>query len=116
MAIIGHGLTPPLGGSNYPWRGEGYGDGWGGGANDHPGWESPIHVASSPGLLVLKRPEEKSRFLIKKSSAVKLAPFPMNKPTAPPLLHSQEKPDPAYLSGSWGFPSTYSCGLPPGQQ
>ncbi|GBN67583.1 hypothetical protein AVEN_187225-1 [Araneus ventricosus] len=35
------------------------------GVNDHPCWESPIHVASSQNDLVLKRQEEKRRLGIK---------------------------------------------------
>ncbi|GBN99981.1 hypothetical protein AVEN_183419-1 [Araneus ventricosus] len=35
------------------------------GLNDHPGWASPIHVASSQKAPVLKGVEEKSRIGIK---------------------------------------------------
>ncbi|GBO46846.1 hypothetical protein AVEN_261202-1, partial [Araneus ventricosus] len=37
----------------------------GGGVNDHPGWDSPIHAASSQKVPVLKELEEKSRLVIK---------------------------------------------------
>ncbi|GBM34576.1 hypothetical protein AVEN_171625-1 [Araneus ventricosus] len=38
---------------------EGYTRERGGGVNDHPGWESPIHVASSEKVQVLQVLEEK---------------------------------------------------------
>ncbi|GBL73279.1 hypothetical protein AVEN_159321-1 [Araneus ventricosus] len=44
---------------------EGYSRGWGGGVNDQPDWESPIHVASSRKVPVLKVVVEKSRLRIK---------------------------------------------------
>ncbi|GBM71768.1 hypothetical protein AVEN_190632-1 [Araneus ventricosus] len=37
------------------------GRGWSGVVNDHPGWESPINVASSQKIPVLKELEEKRR-------------------------------------------------------
>ncbi|GBN73327.1 hypothetical protein AVEN_41244-1, partial [Araneus ventricosus] len=46
----------------------GYSRGWGCGVNDHPGWESPIHVVSYHKAPVLKGLEEKSRLWIKELS------------------------------------------------
>ncbi|GBL97152.1 hypothetical protein AVEN_144596-1 [Araneus ventricosus] len=44
---------------------EGYSKGWGYGKNDHPGWESPIHVVSSQKVPVLQELDENCRLGIK---------------------------------------------------
>ncbi|GBL77151.1 hypothetical protein AVEN_181919-1 [Araneus ventricosus] len=44
---------------------EGYSTGGGDGQNDHPGWESRIHVVSSQKVPVLKELKAKSRLGIK---------------------------------------------------
>ncbi|GBN62597.1 hypothetical protein AVEN_168336-1 [Araneus ventricosus] len=46
----------------------GYRRGWSSGVNDHPGWESPIHVAPFQKLPVLKELEVKSLLGIKESN------------------------------------------------
>ncbi|GBM96406.1 hypothetical protein AVEN_24712-1 [Araneus ventricosus] len=52
---------------------------WSGGVNDHPGWESPIHVTSSQNALVLKEMEERSRLEIKELIGQYLRPEHLNR-------------------------------------
>ncbi|GBN25797.1 hypothetical protein AVEN_45121-1 [Araneus ventricosus] len=54
---------------------EGYSRGWGCGVNDHPGWESQIHVASSKIVPFLIGREEKSHLGIKELKTKHTASF-----------------------------------------